>query len=390
MQELPVRDARRIALDAQGLLRPAAFGRGKQAVRKVIEELGYVQIDTISVVERAHHHVLRTRVPNFSPAMLDRLQRKDRAVFEYWSHAAAYLPMEDYRYFQPMMEGYEKTRSIDKKLKKVIIDRITADGPVQSRDFEAPPGHKSGGWWDWKPAKQTLEQLFHSGQVMISHREGFQKVFDLPERVVPSHIDTKRPTIDEFARYFVRTWARSMKIGTEWDLTFPASTIQAHFMKRKTPVRKDFIKAIQELVEDGGLIPVTVAGQKHYVVPEALEQLPIRLGKRRVTLLNPFDNIVINRRRLATLFDFDYQIECYVPEPKRQFGYFCLPILWGDEVIGRLDPKAHRDKGVLEIKSLHFEDGTDISDPQMRAALADALAQLAVANDCTEVKGFQA
>lgn len=386
MLELSVHDARRIALDAQGLLRPAPFGRGKPAARRVIETLGYVQIDTISVVERAHFHVIRSRVPNFDAPMLDRLQRQDRAVFEYWSHAAAYLPMKDYRYFQPMMQGFRESKSIDRRMAKHIIARIRSEGPVQSRDFQAPPGHKSGGWWDWKPAKVTLEQLFLSGQIMVSHRDGFQKVFDLPERVVPSSIDTTRPSIDEFARYFVRTWARSMQIGTVWDLTYPAGNIQQHFLKRQKPVRRDFIHAINELVETGELIPVSVAGEPHFAVPDALDRLPIRLGRKRLSLLSPFDNIVINRRRLARLFDFDYQIECYVPAPKRQFGYFCLPILWGDAFIGRLDPKAHRDRGVLEIRSLHFEHGVDPDEPALKQALAAGLESLAAANGCTRVE----
>ena len=385
MNELSVRDARRLVLDAQGLLRPASFGRGKRGARDVIDRLGYVQIDTISVVERAHHHVLRTRVPNFDSAMLDRLQRTDREVFEYWSHAAAYLPMADFRYFQPMMEGWHRTRDVDRKLADRIIDRIRVDGPVQSRDFDAPDDHQSGGWWHWKPAKQVLEHLFLSGRIMVSHRDGFQKVFDLPENIVPDHVDTSPPSDSEFAHYFVGKWANAIGIGTQWDLTYPAATIQ-RFMKRKVPVRRDFVRAIDELVEEGELVPVMVAGEQHFASRDALSRLPLRLGRKRVTLLSPFDNLVINRRRLSTLFDFEYQIECYVPAPKREYGYFCLPILYGDELIGRMDPKAHRARGVLEIKSLHLEPGVDLNDSRLRDALDIAISNLAAANGCSEVR----
>lgn len=384
MNDLSPKDARRIAMGAQGLVKPATFGRGKYAVQRVIDTLGYVQIDTISVVDRAHHHVLTTRVPNFAPSMLRRLQQTDRAIFEYWSHAAAYLPMADYRYYTPMMDGFGKTRSVDRKIARVILDRVRTDGPVQSRDFEAPPEHSSGGWWDWKPAKLTLEQLFLSGRLMVSHRDGFQKVFDLPERVLPQHVDTSRPTWDEFAHYFVRKMASSIGIGTEADISYPAATMQ-RMIKRDPPIRRDFVRVIREMAEAGELIAVHVDGQRYYATPDAIAGLPRRLGRRRVQILSPFDNLVINRRRLSALFGFDYQIECYLPASKRQFGYFCLPLLWGDEFVGRLDAKAHRDQAVLEVKSLHFEPGVDAAEPRLRAAMDAALEDFAAANGCTEV-----
>src|SRR3954447_1140087 len=181
---------RRIALDAQGLLRAAPFGRGVDATHRALEQIGYVQIDTISIVERAHHHTLWNRVPNYRPSHLDKLVSERRA-FEYWFHAAAYLPMRDYRFALPRMHALKNGErhwfaNRDLKLMKAILDRVRAEGPMMARDFETPKG-RAQGWWNWKPAKRALEQLYMQGDLMISGREGFQKIYDLPERVLPSH-----------------------------------------------------------------------------------------------------------------------------------------------------------------------------------------------------------
>ena len=198
---------RRIALDRQGLLRTDPFGRGKGAVRRAVENLGYVQIDTISVVARAHHHVLWSRVGNYHPAMLDRLVR-ERGIFEYWFHAAAWLPMRDYRFALPRMRQLNGERnwfeSSDPRLQREILRRIESEGALRARDF-VDPEHRSDGWWEWKPAKQALEQLFMQGEIMVSRRDGFQKVYDLPERVLPDWIDTSLPSPDEYAAYLVDT-----------------------------------------------------------------------------------------------------------------------------------------------------------------------------------------
>jgi uncharacterized protein YcaQ len=192
---------RRIALHQQGLLRNESFGRGKGAVLRAIEQIGYVQIDTISIVERAHHHVLGSRVANYRPTMLEQLVG-ERKLFEYWFHAAAWLPMADYRFSLPRMHQLNGERHWFKgsnpRLMHEILARIAADGPLRARDFEDTRQSNSG-WWDWKPAKQALEQLFMQGELMVSARQGFQKVYDLPERVLPDWVDTRMPTLDEFA-----------------------------------------------------------------------------------------------------------------------------------------------------------------------------------------------
>ncbi|MEL6843350.1 MAG: crosslink repair DNA glycosylase YcaQ family protein, partial [Bacteroidota bacterium] len=222
IQQLSQKHARRLALQAQGLLKPAPFGRGKAAVQRAIDQLSYVQIDTISVIERAHLHVLRSRVPNFKAEMLDSLVSQERTTFEYWSHAAAYLPMADYRYSLPRKKSLKDKETHWFKQESAVTDqvlrRIQAEGPLRSKDFAAPK-HKGGEWWDWKPAKKALEQLFHEGDLMIAERRGFQKVYDLPERVLPDWVDTSFPTESEMARHLIersvqnRAFASLTEIG---------------------------------------------------------------------------------------------------------------------------------------------------------------------------------
>ncbi|MFT5812054.1 MAG: hypothetical protein ACI9KM_002827, partial [Rubritalea sp.] len=191
---------RRIALNQQGLLKADSFGRGKQATLRAIEQIGYVQIDTISVVERAHHHVLWSRVSNYKSQYLTELVA-ERQLFEYWSHAAAWLPMKDYRFSLPRMKQANGDRNwfgdCDKKLIQQVLLRVQHEGALLARDFEDTRKGKKE-WWDLKPAKRALEQLFMQGELMVTRREGFQKVYDLPERIIPDWVDTTEPTLEEY------------------------------------------------------------------------------------------------------------------------------------------------------------------------------------------------
>ena len=193
---------RRLALSTQGLLQAQPFGHGLDGARKAINQIGYVQIDTISVVERAHHHVLHSRVPKFEPAMTNQLLLNGD-IFEYWTHAAAFIPISDFRFSLPYKHAIKSGqthwfKNPDKKLMDELLARIGSDGPLRSRDLEANT-KKRAGWWDWKPAKKALEQLYMQGDLMVSDREGFQKTYDLTERVLPSQMDSKIPSMDEFA-----------------------------------------------------------------------------------------------------------------------------------------------------------------------------------------------
>lgn len=376
--DISQRDARRLFLSRQGLLKKDHFGRGQKAVKRVIDEIAWVQIDTISVVERAHHHVLKTRVRNYSPRYLDRLQRDHRHIFEYWSHAAAYLPFSQYRYCLPIMDGSRTKRPPDEKLSSVILNRIREEGPLQSRDFEAPADHKSGGWWDWKPAKHALERLFLCGDLMVSHRDGFQKVYDLPERIIPAGTNTSMPNEEEWYEALILRMIQAHGLATANDIAYCRTAMRQ--LANRT-IGQPVKQAIEHLVEDGKVLPVTVNDKTYYSTPELLTLPAQRIGKRQIHILSPFDNLVINRQRAIDLFDFDYQIECYVPEAKRQYGYFCLPILYGDELIGRLDAKAERGKRHLLVKNLFLEGRIKVSDALI-AALQDGLKRFSDDNDC--------
>jgi len=340
---------RRLALEAQGLLQTQAFGRGLPGARKAIEHIAYVQIDTISVVERAHHHVLYARVPGFRPDMTERMLR-NRDIFEYWSHAAAFLPIHDFRFSLPYKHAIKNgqrhwQRNPDKKMMREMLARIRSDGPLRSRDLESD-SKKQAGWWDWKPAKRALEQLYMQGELMVSKREGFQKTYDLTERVLPSGIDTSMPTMKEFAAHIVDQQLRCHGLASLKGLTY---------LRRETGLRKAVKNLVYERIAQGTLQRVKLpSGELFVLEPESLERRLPRLNKRML-ILSPFDNSVIQRDRLRTLFDYEYQIECYLPEHKRQYGYFSLPLLYGDVFIGRMDCKAHRKDAHLEIKALHLE-----------------------------------
>ncbi len=369
---------RRFALGAQGLLQREPFGRGLPGARKAIAHLGYVQIDTISVVERAHHHVFRSRVPNFTPAMTNKLL-KDRSIFEYWAHAAAFLPMHDFRFSLPYKHMYASgqthwVRSRDKKLMADLKRRIADEGPLRSRDVEEKRG-KSGGWWDWKPAKKALEQLFMEGELMVTAREGFEKTYDLTENVLPAHIDTRHPSHAEFAEHLVDQQLRCHGLVTLKGLTY---------LRRDAELRTAVKQAVQTRLAEGQLQALRLPTGETFYTAIGLWDSAAPRAPRALRILSPFDNAVIQRDRLQSLFAYDYQIECYVPEAKREFGYFCLPMLFQDHFIGRVDCKAHRGERRLELKALHFCEHP-FTDEELTAALADTLPEFAAFQGCDHI-----
>lgn len=369
---------RRLALDAQGLLQAQPFGRGPAGARKAIDHIGYVQIDTISVVERAHHHVFHSRVPGFKPAMTHQMLL-DRDIFEYWSHAAAFLPIADFRFSLPYKHAIKNGqvhwhKHRDKKLMDALLARIRSEGPLRSRDLETGAA-KRAGWWDWKPAKKALEQLYMEGDLMVSDREGFQKTYDLTERVLPSHVNTRMPALEEFAAHMVDRQLRCHGLVTLKGLTY---------LRRNTGLRRAVKALVDERLAQGALEQVQVGrGDIFYLEAGALERRLPRLNDRML-ILSPFDNSVIQRDRLKALFQYDYQIECYVPEAKRRYGYFCLPLLYRDVFIGRMDCKAHRKDRHLEIKSLYWEPH-DFEEDAVIAAFADAITRFRDFQQCDAV-----
>jgi len=365
MLEISLPQARRLFLKQQGLVGSGPFGRGINATKKAIQHLGYVQIDTISVVERAHHHTLYVRIPNYNRNHLDRLQLNGRHIFEYWSHAAAYLPIEAYphaKYRMQTIANRDKGHWFPRnhKVLRYVRDQITAEGPSMSKDFKLPNQDKSTPWWGWKPTKKALEQLFHEGTLMISHRKGFQKVYDLTERLLPDHIPNQAATQPQFCKYLIRQGVRSCGVVKEKEVRYLRSNFQ-------NPTRN----ALQELIDTSEIVTIKIKGlaDTYYTTPELLEP-PKRLGRKRVHLLCPFDNAIIQRKRTQSLFGFDYKLECYVPAPKRKFGYFSLAVLYGDTFAGHLDLKLDRKTKLLHIKQFTLDPGFKLTDAFLPALLA--------------------
>jgi hypothetical protein len=384
--KISLSSARKLALTGQLFYDQVELPRGKEGVAQTVEELGYVQIDTIAVVQRAHHHTLWTRRADYEPQMLHELQAVDRRVFEYWGHAASYLPMSDYRYYLPRMRSYNepKNRWEQDRLEKhghlmgPVLERIRHEGPLASKDFKPPPGTQRGQWWDWKPAKIALELLFWRGDLMITERRNFQRIYDLTERVLPLDVDTRFPDDDELGKFHVRRALSAYGVARERE-------VQDHI---RAASRAVVSKSLADLVDAGEVMRVEVEGDEgadYYALAEMLET-PGRHQQNptRVVLLSPFDNLIIQRKRLERLFGFDYRLECYVPAAKRKYGYFALPILWGEKLVGRLDPKADRKSKTFIVRGLFFEPGFADFDAFL-PLFADSLSAFARFNQCERV-----
>jgi uncharacterized protein len=340
---------------------------GKADTLAAVRRLGSVQIDTISVVERAHHHILWTRNPKYSSNHIASLEAEPRRIIEYWSHAAAYLPIEDYRYCIPRMEriraqGHEWFRAESDAI-AYVRNRILSEGPMRAQDFEGTRGKK--GWWDWKPAKRALEYLFHAGELIVVSRRGFQKVYDLAERALPTDLDMRRPSDSEMAAYYLDLAISALGVFSAEEVAY---------------MRKDGIEGIQaELaarVDAGRLLEIDIIGattamrahsrptpaRRYYAEPSLLERAKKGPAPREPAafVLSPFDPLIIDRKRTKKLFDYAYQLECYQPIRKREFGYFAMPLLYvGSDgeatIVGLLDAKAERKSHVLIARRLSVD-----------------------------------
>lgn len=339
---------KQLTLFNQGLGKTSRFAKGMDGTLQAIEHLGYVQIDTISVVERAHHHILWSRVSDYELSHLNSLVGA-RQIFEYWYHAASYLPMKDYRYALPAMMSVRKGESRyfnrgDQHLMNEILARVRAEGKIRLRDIDKNNKKSVGNWWNTGPGRRAFEQLYMQGDLMICERNGMEKVFDLTERCLPENIDLSMPTLYEYAQYLFNNTLRAHGAFTWKQLV--------HL--KKNDLKETMRVVLKEQIDAGVVSAIKLEnGQTLYVDVAAIEKkVSTDFGLK---ILSPFDNSLIHRDRLASLFEFDYRIECYVPAAKRVYGYFCLPILYQDELVGRVDCKAHRSIKELEVISLHLE-----------------------------------
>jgi uncharacterized protein YcaQ len=394
--EIPTGVARRFAVWKQ------CFGSAQNSERilETIRKLGCIQIDTINVVERSHYTVLWSRIGNYEKKGLDRLLHPERKVFEFWAHAASIIPMEHYRYFIQAMKENRKgladraARRLTGKVNLLgtVLCEIHKNGPMSSRDFvqeEKVTGWgKGSGWWSWKPAKIALEILFNAGVLMVAHRENFQRYYDLTENVLPSSVDTTEPNMEERRRFFVEKALSAAGIARLNDISnyyYPWCT---HMALRG----KEAEGTVEELLNDDILERATVRGfqEPYYILSEdcgilekmAKDDLKCFDG---VTFLSPFDNLIWFKDRTKNLFHYSSRLEAYLPGRKREYGYYNMNILYRDRLIGRLDPKVHRDQRILEIRSLHFEKNFKPT-VIFREKFADAILSFMRFNEATEMR----
>jgi uncharacterized protein YcaQ len=370
--------ARRIILHAAGLSRPSQFGKGREAVYKLIEHLGYIQVDTNYTVERAHHHAIFSRVPDYKPEWLEELQADGR-IFEFFTSDSGFQPMHEFRFSLPVKQSFAAGRKpltqAEINLTAKVLDRVAREGPLMVKDFENDRLEASSGWWDWRPSKVALERLFLDGRLMTTRTRDFQKIYDLPINLIPDDIDTSMPTPEEFARHTIHRILRSQGIAYVKEMVWRARFVKDHLIKQE----------LQKLVAEGEVCPVKIEDLKTttplYLLP-AYRNKKIQLSDDAF-ILSPFDALNVFRHRLRDFFDFDYQIECFVPEPKRKYGYFSLPVLIGDTFVARMDSKADRKQKTLLIHNLHFEP-VKLTKPAV-AKLTAAIRTFARFNNCTDI-----
>jgi len=370
---------RLITLHHQGLTTMCPFGKGRQATKSVLKHLGYIQIDTLSVIERAHHHTLWTRIPDYQPDYLRQLI-KERSAFEYWFHAASYLPMNNFRFALPQMAAIKRGElshynNVESKYMRHVIDRIRIDGPLKARNFESTT-KSNAKWWNWKPTKHALEKLFMQGDLMITKRDGMEKVYDLTERVLPDKINTSEPSLLEFSEYLINVAVKANGFTTLKQLTH---------LRPGDKLRKSLNTILQQQIEQGSLIECHFDDIPTVYTTREILDAKIKRPATNVRLLSPFDNAIIHRNRVQDLFKFDYKLECYTPKEKRNFGYFCLPILYKDSLIGRVDCKAHRKIGEFELVNLHLESKT-INLDQFIPHFARIVHRFAKFNGCQSIR----
>lgn len=333
--------ARRTALAAQGFTRARPTGPVAGAhLRRTVRRLGFFQIDSVNVLQRAHYLPLYSRMGPYDLDVLHRAAgRAPRAMFEYWAHVATFVDVDLWPAMQHRMRsghglwgGPAQIARERPDLVERVLAHVRDHGPVTARQIDAEPDRERTGWgWNWSQTKQALEYLFHAGQITAARRNAqFEREYDLPERVIPAEV-LARPALDsdEAHRVLVEHAARAHGVGTE-------PCLRDYFRTAPEPTQR----AVAELVDEGVLRPVSISGWNRpaYLHHEAVT--PRRVQAR--ALLSPFDPLVFERTRAEQLFDFHYRIEIYVPEGKRRYGYYVLPFLLGDQIAARVDLKADR------------------------------------------------
>lgn len=359
VERLPAALARRIALAAQGFAEPRpASAVGTRQLRRLTERLAVVQIDSVNVLSRSHYLPAFSRLGPYPREALDGLANRRHDLFEYWAHEASFLPVRLHPFLRWRMAAVQQeawgnmTRVHRERPEYVasLLERVRRDGPLRAGELQEERPNLPGSMWNWHAGKAALEYLFFTGALTASRRTaGFERVYDLPERVLPAHVlDAPTPARPDAVRELVRTAARALGVATETDL-------RDYF--RLTPA--DARTAIAELADAGELLPVEVAGWGRPAWLDPAARRPRWIRAR--ALLSPFDSLVWERPRVERIFGFRYRLEIYTPAPQRVHGYYVLPFLLGDRLVARVDLKADRKAGVLRVQAAHAEEGVDRS-----------------------------
>lgn len=334
-----------------------------QTVQDAITNIAAVQIDTIAVVARSHHLTLRHRIEDYKPDTLWEALRLHQ-VFEGWAHAACFLPIDDYPFYRPFIEDfhvrahawYRRRYEKYQDTMTTVYERIRDEGPLGSRDFkDTQPGRVSG-WWGWKPAKIALELLWSCGKIAVTERVGFQRRYDLTERVIPCNILNQSVDPQEVWRFFLQRALGCLVVGTRNDIADYLG-LQSYMLNLQRNKKQQLDDKIQQLIKEDVVVKVDLEGvsEDYFCLARAVpfidehreQEAPADLAR----FLTPFDNIVWDRKRVKQNFDFDFSLEAYLPKEKRKFGYYGMPILWGDQLIGRIDPKADRANKTLILRN---------------------------------------
>ncbi len=389
--EISLQQARNLHLAAQGLLRKPERRPGRDDLLAVIERMQLLQIDTIHVVARSPYLVLFSRLGNYPANWLGEALEEGK-IFECWSHEACFVPASAFVLHRAHRasgardnhwahRNAARAQATQRAGMNAVLARIRDHGPAKASDFEATKRIKTG-WWGWKDEKRWLEALFARGELMVAQRERFQRVYDLSERVIARmgvESDTAAISAHDIERRLILDSVRALGITQ-------ARWIADYYRTR--PRHKD--GDLDDLVGSGELLRIKVRGWENpgYVHREhaelAQQAIDGKLRATHTTVLSPFDPVVWDRARTSAMFGFDYTIECYVPEAKRRYGYFVLPILHRGALIGRLDAKAHRTEGVFEIRSIYLEAGIK-PDERMIEAIANAIQACANWHDTPDV-----
>jgi uncharacterized protein len=357
-QTLSLAEARRIALAAQCFAPRVPAPKGVAALGRIVRRLGAVQIDSVNVLVRSHYLPVYSRCGSYAPALLDRAAYDgNRSLFEYWGHEASLLPIELYPLLRWRMDRARNGEGTWKRLRRyatshralvvAALEQIHERGPLGASEL-ADSGKSKGSWWGWSRGKEILEWLFWIGEVTTARRRNFERLYDLTERVLPEHVRIASvPSPEQARRELMAVAARALGVATVRDLRdyFRLPAEDAHLR-------------VAELVEQGTLQPVTVEGWKQQAYVHVHAECPRRVDVS--ALLSPFDSLIWERQRTERLFDFRFRLEIYTPVHQRQHGYYVLPFLFGDRLVGRVDLKANRQAARLEVRGGSVEEGVRV------------------------------